>query len=136
MLNFMPDAIEKEAIVVRLDGQQIIAGKRNFGYVPEIEEQRRFLAQVIDLLISKERAVLAKNGGDIQAIKFPEEDSSIDTGVGILVNMLMELEDVDFILKDPSFTKHMEQLNCFNWKFYHEEIYPHIYWKRRDFDNE
>ena len=132
----MPAVIEKEAIIVRLDGQQIIAGKRNFGYVPEIEEQRRFLAQVIDLLISKERAVLAKNGGDIQALKFPKEDSSIDTGLGILMNMLQELEDVDFILKDPSFTKHMEQLHSFDWKFYHEHIYPFIYWKRRDFDNE
>ena len=126
----------KKSFVVRLDGQQIIARKRNFGYVPEIEEQRRFLAQIVDLLIKKEQAVLAKNGGDLQAIRFPEEDSQIDAGLGILTDMLMELEDVDFILKDPSFIKHMEQLNSFNWKFYHEEVYPYIYWKKRNFDDE
>ena len=126
----------KKSFVVRLDGQQIIARKRNFGYVPEIEEQRRFLAQIVDLLIKKEQAVLAKNGGDLQAIRFPEEDSQIDAGLGILTDMLMELEDVDFILKDPSFTKHMEQLNSFNWKHYHETIYPYIYYKKRNFDDE
>jgi len=119
-----------------LDGQQITAKKHEFGYMPEIEEQRRFLSRFIDLLLKKEQEILAENGGDMQAIQFPAEDSTLDAHVGIFVTALSELEDIDFILKEPSFNKHMEQLNCFNWRFYHEQIYPYIFWKKRNFDNE
>ena len=122
--------------ITLLDGQQIIARKHKFDYIPEIEEQRRFLSRFIDLLLEKEQEILAENGGDMQAIKFPMEDSSLDIHLGIFMDILRQLEDVDFILKEPSFSKHMEQLNCFNWKFYHEEIYPYIFWKKRNFDNE
>jgi len=121
--------------VIRLDGQQIIARKMRFGYCPEIEEQRRFLAQLIDMLIKMEDQVLEENGGDMQTVKFACPRSKLDTALGIFVQSLQDLEDVKTILKEPSFNRHMEQLNCFNWKFYHEHIYPFIYWKRLKLDD-
>jgi len=119
----------------RLDGQQIIAGKKSFGYCPEIEEQRRFLAQLIDMLIKMENEVLGENGRDIQAVKFANKRSKIDTVLGVFVQVLQEFEDVKLLLKEPSFNRHMEQLNCFDWKFYHENIYPYIFWKKLKLDD-
>ena len=126
----------KEAVVVRLDGQQIKARKMRFGYNPELEEARSFLARMVDYLKEKERIALAENDGDMQAVKFPPRGSDLDTALGIFSEVLRELDGVEFLLKEPSFNEHLKSLDSFNWKFFHEHTFPYIFHKKLKFDDE
>ena len=104
--------------VCQLDGQQLKARKRCFGYDDELESQRRFIALFVDFLLNKETMVLAKKKGTIESIKFPPQFSNIDTAVGVFVKIISEMSSIKILMRETSFNEHLQSLTCFNWQFY------------------
>ena len=104
--------------ICQLDGQQIKARKRSFGYNDELESQRRFISLYVDFLLNKEDIFLAKKGSGCESIKFPPKFSNIDIAVSVFVRILSEMDCIKLLMREPSFNEHLLSLKCFNWQFY------------------
>jgi len=112
----MSDLIEKRASITHLDGQQILAKKRDFGYSKEVEDERRFIICMADIVKAKEAEILRRNGGDKMQLFVKDHDHELWEYMVTFKESSWDSPHIDILKREPSFNQYLELIVCIDWK--------------------
>ena len=101
--------------VIYLDEQQILAGKKDFGYTPQVEAQRRCLVLLSQIIFQQERVTFSRIGNRELGVSPP--GSILESHVNYFFMMLMRCGDIEIIAKEKTFNKILGRHISLNWEF-------------------